>query len=95
MKELTPFQKAILEGLPDALPPFKPLNAKVSHAPKRVIEHLTDREKQLALKNALRYFHPKHHTVLAPEFAQELEQYGASFQTRLRDVCASNHRLSL
>jgi urocanate hydratase len=84
MKDITSFQAAILEGIPDQLPPVKPYDHEVSHAPKRVIDSLTEEEKQLALKNALRYFPPKHHPVLAPEFAEELETYGRIYMHRLR-----------
>ena len=84
MKALTPFQEALLEGIPDVLPAPKPLNPNVSHAPKRVIDTLTEEEKKLAIKNALRYFAPKHHPVLAPEFAQELEQFGRIYMHRFR-----------
>lgn len=37
---------------------------------------------QLALRNALRYFPPSHHATLAPEFAQELRQYGHIYMYR-------------
>jgi urocanate hydratase len=66
----TPFQQAILQGIPDELPPVQTRDTTVSHAPRRVIDGvLTVKEKQLALRNALRYFHPRHHAVLAHEFA--------------------------
>ncbi|HRD80004.1 MAG TPA: urocanate hydratase [Saprospiraceae bacterium] len=81
----TSFQQAILQGIPAELPPVKPYDATVSHAPRRVIEGvLTAKEKQLALRNSLRYFHPRHHAVLAKEFAQELEQYGRIYMHRFR-----------
>ena len=71
----TPFQQAILEGIPAQLPQVKPYDTTVSHAPKRVIEGvLSPKEKKLAIKNALRYFAPEHHATLAPEFAEELEK---------------------
>ena len=41
-------------------------------------------EKKLAIRNALRYFDPKHHAVLAPEFAEELEKYGRIYMYRFR-----------
>ena len=81
--ELQAFQQAIREGIPEALPPARPLDAGVSHAPKRK-DILTAEEKKLALRNALRYFHPKHHSTLAPEFAQELQEYGRIYMHRLR-----------
>lgn len=37
---------------------------------------------KLALRNALRYFPPRHHATLAPEFAQELRQYGHIYMYR-------------
>ncbi|MEZ4935902.1 MAG: urocanate hydratase, partial [Saprospiraceae bacterium] len=82
---MTSFQKAILNGIPTKLPaPFK-YDKKVSHAPKRVIEGvLTGEEKKLAVRNALRYFPKKHHAVLAPEFAEELEKYGRIYMHRFR-----------
>ncbi|MEM8906362.1 MAG: urocanate hydratase [Bacteroidota bacterium] len=82
--QLNAFQKAILEGIPNQLPAPKPYDPAISHAPKRVISDLTQKEKMLALKNALRYFNPQHHAILAPEFAQELEDYGRIYMYRLR-----------
>ena len=85
MKELTTFQKAILEGIPQELPAAPIYDHSVSHAPNRVINDvLSDKEKKLALKNALRYFDRKHHAVLAPEFAEELETYGRIYMYRFR-----------
>ena len=77
------FQNAIKQGIPNELPKPKPYDNSVSHAPKR--EHLlSDTEKKLALKNALRYFDAKHHAVLAPEFAEELDIYGRIYMYRFR-----------
>ncbi len=79
------FQQAILEGIPLELPLNKPHDRSVSHAPKRVIEGvLTNNEKKLAIKNALRYFDKKHHEILAQEFAEELEQNGRIYMYRFR-----------
>ncbi|MBQ6072916.1 MAG: urocanate hydratase [Bacteroidales bacterium] len=77
------FQEYILAGIPDILPEPRPYDTTVSHAPKRK-DILTPEEKVLAIKNALRYFPQKHHTVLAPEFAHELETYGRIYMYRLR-----------
>ncbi|MCO5274994.1 MAG: urocanate hydratase [Flavobacteriales bacterium] len=77
------FQSAIREGIPDVLPPARPLDPSVPHAPKRK-DILSPEEKKLALKNALRYFDPKHHAVLAPEFAQELKEHGRIYMYRFR-----------
>jgi len=77
------FQQDILAGIPDILPVPRPYDTTVSHAPKRK-DILSREEKALALKNALRYFPPKHHAVLAPEFAHELEAYGRIYMYRFR-----------
>ena len=67
------------------MPPVKAYDLKVSHAPRRIIEGvLSEKEKQLALKNALRYFPAEQHAELAPEFAEELERYGRIYMYRLR-----------
>ena len=77
------FRTAILEGIPEELPEPKPYDESINHAPKRK-DILTDKEKALALKNALRYFPARHHTVLAKEFAQELRTYGRIYMYRFR-----------
>ena len=79
----TDFQRAIWTGIPDELPQPKPYDPQINHAPKRK-DILTTREKQLALKNALRYFQEKHHQVLAGEFAEELKKYGRIYMYRFR-----------
>ena len=77
------FKEQILEGIPSVLPNPKPYETAINHAPKRK-EILTEEEKKLALKNALRYFEPKHHATLIPEFKAELETYGRIYMYRLR-----------
>lgn len=77
------FEKAILAGIPSSLPPPRPLDPAVSHAPRRK-DILTASEKKLALRNALRYFDPKHHALLAAEFAEELNAYGRIYMHRFR-----------
>lgn len=81
--QLSEFQKDILAGIPDVLPEVIPYDPNVNHAPKRK-EILSKEEKKLALRNALRYFEPKHHATLAPEFLEELEHYGRIYMYRLR-----------
>ncbi len=79
------FQQAIQNGIPKNLPEPKPLDPDVSHAPRRVIEGvLTPKEKKLAVRNALRYFDARHHSVLAPEFMDELNTYGRIYMHRFR-----------
>ena len=78
------FKEEILAGIPqDRLPEPKPYDKTINHAPKRK-DILTAEEKVLALKNALRYFPAKFHAELAPEFAQELKDYGRIYMYRLR-----------
>ena len=80
MKE---FQRAIIEGIPRDLPAVKPCEQDINHAPKRK-NLLSIEQKQLAVRNALRYFDKKHHTVLAGEFAKELEDFGRIYMYRFR-----------
>lgn len=80
---LQEFQQAIREGIPASLPVPKPYDPEINHAPKRK-DILSREEKKLALRNALRYFKPEHHAVLALEFAEELEKYGRIYMYRFR-----------
>ncbi len=80
---MTDFQQQILQGIPDSLPTPKPYDPVINHAPKRK-EILSEEEMKLALRNALRYFKPKFHAELLPEFRQELEQYGRIYMYRFR-----------
>ena len=77
------FQKELRQGIPEELPAPKPYDKTVNHAPKRK-DILTKEEKKLALKNALRYFKPEWHSILAPEFMQELHDYGRIYMYRFR-----------
>ena len=77
------FQQEILAGIGTTLPEAKPYDPSINHAPKRK-DILTDEEKVLALKNALRYFPKELHATLAPEFAQELKDYGRIYMYRYR-----------
>lgn len=77
------FQEQIQQGIPNQLPQPKPYETNINHAPKRK-EILGEEEKKLALKNALRYFDPKFHAELIPEFKQELEDYGRIYMYRFR-----------
>ena len=80
---LEEFQADIRAGIPDILPEPKPYDTSINHAPRRK-DILTHAEKELALRNALRYFPAKHHALLAPEFAEELRRYGRIYMYRLR-----------
>jgi urocanate hydratase len=76
-------KKEILCGIPEEIPPALIYDTTVNHAPRRK-DILTAEEKKLALKNALRYFRKEHHSVLAPEFLNELNQYGRIYMYRYR-----------
>ncbi len=71
------------EGIPAQLPPHPGRDDSVDHAPARR-QILNDVEKRLAVTNALRYFPSTMHDVLAPEFSQELADYGRIFMLRFR-----------
>ena len=77
------FQEQIQQGIPSILPEPKPYESNINHAPKRK-EILSEEEKKLALRNALRYFEPKDHPVLIKEFLEELNTYGRIYMYRLR-----------
>ncbi|PWB26836.1 urocanate hydratase [Flavobacterium sp. HTF] len=77
------FKEQIQQGIPSILPQKAAYDPAINHAPKRK-EILSAEEKKLALKNALRYFDPKHHAELIPEFSEELEKYGRIYMYRLR-----------
>jgi urocanate hydratase len=77
------FKTQIREGIPQHLPEPRLYDPSVNHAPRRR-DILTTDEKKLALRNALRYFPSKLHGVLAPEFADELRDYGRIYMYRYR-----------
>jgi urocanate hydratase len=81
--ELQQFQQHILKGIPSVLPQPKTYESTINHAPKRK-DILNGEEKKLAIQNALRYFEPQHHAVLAKEFAEELKTYGRIYMYRFR-----------
>lgn len=85
------FKEQILAGIPDELPSVPPVDNSVSHAPKRK-DILSKDEKKLAVRNALRYFHPKHHQILAKEFYDELIAYGRIYMYRFRPTYAMHAR---
>jgi len=77
------FQQKILQGLAEKLPAKRTYSSDVNHAPKRK-DVLNKKEKQLALRNALRYFPSEWHQELAQEFAQELQEYGRIYMYRFK-----------
>ncbi|MCF7561413.1 urocanate hydratase [Sabulilitoribacter multivorans] len=77
------FKEQILQGIPNELPPKYEYPDGVNRAPKRK-DILSKEEKQLAIRNALRYFSKSWHEVLAPEFAAELQDFGRIYMYRFK-----------
>ncbi len=75
------FKKTIQAGIPEKLPPKKDINPNISHAPRRK-DILNKEEKQLAIRNALRYFPKNMHAELAIEFKDELNKFGRIYMYR-------------
>jgi len=82
-QDLTLFKESIKQGIPTVLPEAKPYYANANHAPKRK-DILSVEEKQLAVRNALRYFPKEWHQELATEFAQELKDLGRIYMYRFK-----------
>ena len=77
------FQENILQGIPSNLPTKRDYPKNANRAPKRK-DILSIEEKQLAIRNALRYFPKDWHKELATEFAQELKEYGRIYMYRFK-----------
>ncbi|WP_223548685.1 MULTISPECIES: urocanate hydratase [Aestuariivivens] len=77
------FKEIILQGIPNTLPEKKPYPKNSNRAPKRK-DILSKAEKQLAIRNALRYFPEAWHSILAEEFAQELNDFGRIYMYRFK-----------
>ncbi|MFM7721704.1 MAG: urocanate hydratase, partial [Bacteroidota bacterium] len=80
---MSAFQSQIQEGIPNHLPETPSMDKNINRAPKRK-EILSNEEKALALRNALRYFPEELHEFLAKEFAEELKTYGRIYMFRYR-----------
>jgi len=72
--------KLIAMDIPKISPKF---DISIRRAPKRVV-HLKKDDIELALKNALRYIPEEFHEDLAPEFLDELIEYGRIYGYRFR-----------
>lgn len=77
------FRESVLQGIPDVLPEAYHYDPGVNHAPVRK-DILSVPEKKLAIRNALRYFPPDFHKILAAEFRDELERYGHIYMYRFK-----------
>ncbi|MFB0917506.1 MAG: urocanate hydratase [Clostridiaceae bacterium] len=67
--------------LGEELPEYPVFEKGIRRAPRRT-SVLTKEDKLLAVKNALRYIHPKNHEFMAKEFYQELEEHGKIYGYR-------------
>ncbi len=72
-----------MHGIPDTLPPPKPIDPSVPHAPPRP-QVLDNMGRMLSIENALRYFPEDWHDTLAEEFLNELDQFGHIYMHRFR-----------
>jgi urocanate hydratase len=88
---LTDFQNQILEGIPTSIPNRLPEESGINHAPKRK-QILSEEERKLALRNALRYFPKDQHAELAPEFLEELNELGRIYMLRYRPAYSMHAR---
>ena len=77
------FQEKILQGIPNSLPAKNAYAKNINRAPRRK-DILSANEKQLAIRNALRYFPKDWHQELAVEFAQELTNFGRIYMYRFK-----------
>lgn len=76
-------KKAMVIRLDDELPEYPKFKEGIRRAPKRKA-NLSDSDKILAVKNALRYIPEQHHEVMAKEFYEELEEHGKIYGYRYR-----------
>ena len=82
-------EEAMMIKLDYELPEYPTFVEGIRRAPHRE-SHLTQADKELAIKNALRYIHPDHHKQMAKEFAQELEEHGRIYGYRFRPAGRSS-----
>ncbi len=69
--------------LDDVLPEYPSFDPAYRRAPRREA-NLTQADKELAIRNALRYIPQQHHAQMALEFAKELEETGRIYGYRFR-----------
>ena len=81
--EKSTFQTLIKAGIPKQLPPKKAYPEEGNPAPERR-DLLSAAEKQLAIRNALRYFPTSWHQELAAEFLEELNTLGRIYMHRFK-----------
>jgi len=77
------FKEQILQGIPSELPAKRDYPEGINRAPGRK-DILSVEEKQLAVRNALRYFSKQWHELLSVEFARELKDFGRIYMYRFK-----------
>lgn len=83
MIDLKDVEEAMTIKLDDTLPDKKVFQKGIRRAPDRGFR-LTEEQTKIALKNALRYVHPKYHKEMIPEFLEELKTRGRIYGYRFR-----------
>src|SRR5688572_6976302 len=91
-EDINSFRYLIKQGIPVTLPEYNGRDENIQHAPVRNIDSLSQKEKKLALANALRYFPLEQHEQLASEFALELDVFGRIYMYRFRPSYAIHAR---
>ena len=76
-------EDAMVIRLDDELPEYPKFVPGIRRAPRREAD-LTEHDRELAIKNALRYIPPRFHEQMAKEFAQELDERGRIYGYRFR-----------
>ena len=79
------FSKAMTIKLDEELPEYPAFDPKYRRAPRRESK-LTEADKALAIRNALRYVPKQHHAQMAKEFAQELKEHGRIYGYRFYSI---------
>ena len=80
--EFDPRQATVIR-LDDELPELPVFDPKYRRAPRREAK-LSEQDKLLAIRNALRYIPKQHHAQMAEEFARELQEHGRIYGYRFR-----------
>lgn len=80
---MTTFETISVLDWDDGLVDYPKFEKGIRRAPSRGF-HLSEEQTKIALKNALRYVHPRYHEELIPEFLDELYSKGRIYGYRFR-----------
>ncbi len=83
LKAIETANRVAVEALEHELPEMPKFDPRYRRAPSRGLK-LDAQDTKLAIRNALRYVHPKFHAKLAPEFLEELKTRGRIYGYRFR-----------